>query len=94
MVSITDPVDEDFSFLENMTIYIQGDSLTEEKVASVSGIDAMADSLTLDLEDVNLAEHLKSGSFIFRAEGLTDEDVTVPVTFKGDFSFAVKADIL
>jgi len=85
---------EDFSFAESVSISIQGEGLDKMLVASKSGIDAMATSVTLDVEDVNVVEHLKASSFTLSATSVTSEDVNIDLNFSVDVTIAVTADVL
>jgi hypothetical protein len=93
-ITIVNPTTEDLSFANNISLYITGDGLEEELIASKMPIDGSQNSVSLDVEDLELATHLKTGTFVLRAEGTTAEDVDVDLTFRAYLKFAVKASIL
>ncbi len=94
MVTIVNPTSEDFSFAQDISLFIMGDGMTEEMIASKVPIDGSMNTVSLDVEDVELASHLKTGTFVLRAQGTTVEDVNVDITFRADLKFAVKASVL
>ncbi|PCJ66528.1 MAG: hypothetical protein COA58_07045 [Bacteroidetes bacterium] len=93
-ISITAPNDEDFSFISEVKLYVTGQGLSEELVASKSNIDGTATSIDLDVQDVELADHIKAGEFSTRVSVTTNETITDDVEMKADMQFKITATAL
>ena len=91
---IQDPPTEDFSFLNEVFIYISEDALGEKLIASKTNIDQSTQELILDVEDVNLADYIKADSYSLRVQTKTDEILGEDVTIKADMEFQVQAQLL
>ncbi len=93
-ISITAPAGEDFSFVNEVKVYIKGLGMSEELIASKSDIDQAATSIEMDVEDVNLAEHVKSGAFTLRTSVLNDEALENDLDLQADMQLKVTARAL
>jgi hypothetical protein len=93
-LTIIAPDGQKFSFVEEVKLYIQGQGMTEELVASKVNIDDAASEIEMDVESTNLVEHVKSGEFTLRASVTTDELITEDVDVKADMTFKVTAEVL
>ena len=93
-ISIISPAGEDFSFVNDVKVYIQGLGMSEELVASKSNIDQAATSIDMDVTDVNLAAHVKSGAFTLRTSVVNDEALDVDLDLQADMQMKVTARAL
>lgn len=93
-VSIVSPVGEDFSFLENATLYIDADGLDEIKIASKDPVPTTGDVLEFDVTGVDLEDYIKSESFTLRLRAAMDETLSVDHKVKSEMVFNVDAKIL
>lgn len=93
-ISIVSPAGENFSFVNEVKVYIKGNGMSEELVASKSNIDQAATSVDMDVEDVNLAEHVKSGAFTLRTSVINDEALDNDLDLQADMQLKVTARAL
>ncbi len=76
-LTLTDPDDEDFSFLESINIYINADGLDEQKIASLDDVPENPGSiLDLKTSGIDLQEYIKKDKFTLRVNTVTDEIIT------------------
>lgn len=94
VITITAPDGQTFAFMKDIKIYIKGQGLTEQLLASALNVSETATSLTMIVEDTELVEHIKSGEFSSRASISTDSDLDNDCELKADISFKVKASAL
>ncbi len=77
MLTITSPSGSTFSFLKSVDLYISAPGLSEIKVASKENIPANVDNtLSLDINNIDLKEYIKSDKFTLRLNTVTDEIIT------------------
>ncbi len=95
-LTILSPTDEDFSFLESMTISIKkDDNDTDPKVlAYIENINSTAKTIDLVTTDENLVEYLKEESYQLVTKATVKEYLTHDVDVQIDLKFKVKADVL
>jgi len=95
ILSITDPTDEDFSFLKSIDVYIVADSLDEILVAYRTGItNDVGDTLHLVTISDDLKEYIKKDSFKLTVKTVTDELLSRNYEVDIDAVFGVDARIL
>lgn len=93
-VTITSPQGEDFSFLEEISIYMNTDGQSEVLIASKIPVPSDAGStLTLDVTGTDLYPYISQSSFTLRTAVTTDETMTQSVDFRADMVIQVKATI-
>lgn len=93
-LSITSPIDEDFSFLKSIHIYISTNSNDEIELAYMDNINSTAKSINLTCSTDKLDKYIKSSSFKLRSSITTREVTNEDVTLKVGMKFKVTADPL
>ena len=94
-LKITSPSGQNFSFLQNISIYISTDSLPEVLVASKQTIPAdIGDSLALDVNPVELQSYIKAPAIKMRISGTTDKLVLQEIHVTVNTRFFVQANLL
>lgn len=93
-LEITAPQGETFSFLKHVYLYINADGLDEKRIAYKENIDNSTSTISLDIEDVELADYIKKDSYSLRVESVTDEQLSQDVDVHADLQFQVKARAL
>ena len=74
---LTDPAGEDFSFLEEITIYIKAEGLDEVEIAKKIPVpESTSNTLVLDCTQLDLQEYIKMDNFSLRLRTVTDELIT------------------
>ncbi|MFI8379742.1 hypothetical protein [Leeuwenhoekiella sp. NPDC079379] len=94
-LSITNPADKNFSFLESIEIFISADGVDEISLAILDPVPGNS-TRTLDLETTgaDLQEYIKKDSFKLRVQSITDEVIDQDVQIDILSVFAVDAKIL
>lgn len=93
-LTITNPVTEDFSFLNSIHIYMEATGLPKVKIAYKDIVPENVSSFDLETTGAILDEYLKQDSYSLIYETVTDELTTQDVTIRSDMVFQVKAKIL
>lgn len=94
-LTLTDPPEEDFSFLESLSIYISAEGLTETEIAWMDPVPADANNvLDLETSDADLKEYIKKDRFSLRLNTVTDEAMTVDHHIDIHAVFFVDAKVL
>lgn len=94
-LNITSPSDQDFGFLESVDIYISADGLDEIRIAYVAEVpQTVGNSISMDLEDVDIKEYIKKDKFSLRLNTVTDEALTNDCSIDVKSVFFVDAKIL
>lgn len=95
VLTITDPSNADFSFLESIDIYISAEGLDEIKIASEISVDPdTGNTLDVDVIDVDIKEYIKKDKFNLRLNTVTDEVISTDHTIEVSSVFFVDAKIL
>lgn len=95
ILNLKSPSGEDFSFLEDVTIYINADGLPERELAWKRPVPNNTGSvLTLDVSKTDAQEYIKKDEFTLRVEATTDEVIQQDHTFEIYTKFFVDAKIL
>lgn len=85
-LDITAPSDQDFSFLESVEVFISAEGLDEIKIAYIKQVpETIGNSLSLDVENIDIKEYIKKDKFNLRLNTVTDKVLT------NDCSIAVKS---
>jgi len=94
-ITLTAPDNSDFSFLENITIYINADGKDEKKIAWKNPVPSNTGVvLTLDISNVDLQEYIVQDEFSLRINVTTDEIITSDHYFEIYTRFYVNAKLL
>ena len=92
---VTSPVDEDFSFLESVSIFISANGLDEVKIAWKDEISIeTGNKLILDTSNQDLKEYINQDNFKLRINTVTDEILTSDYHIDIHNVFHVDANIL
>ena len=94
VLTITSPSNEDFSFLEELEIFISSPLHTEHKVASkLSVSNSVGAQIVCDTEDLDLQNYIKDDSFTLRLRTTTDETIPQDVDIDVYTRFLVDAKV-
>lgn len=94
-LTITSPDDGDFNFLKSVTIYINAEGLSEEKIAWKEDIpNDNSINLSLETTDNDLKEFIKKDEFSLRVHTVTDEAIESDHDIKVESVFEVNAKVL
>jgi hypothetical protein len=94
-VRIKDPAGANFNFLKNGTVHIQGEGMDEEEIASIDDVPMDYDgTLEIPVTGIDLAKHVKTGSFVFRVEGNTRELTTQEYVLEVMATFTIQSNII
>lgn len=95
VATITSPSDQRFDFVDEITLYIQADGLSEIEIASVTDVpDNVGATLEFTTTGNNLRDYLVKDSFVIRAEVTTGQNIAEEVDIQLDSKFNVIADII
>lgn len=93
-IELTSPEGEDFSFLENITIYISADGMEEKEVSYLRPVPQSSGSkISLNVTDDNLRSYLLKDEFSLRVNVTTDEVISQDHDFEVVSVYDVKAKI-
>lgn len=94
VLTLFDPPNEDFSFLEEIAIFINADGLEEQRIAWKSPVPSSTTNvLVLDCTDEDLQEYIKKEKFSLRLKVVTDELVTRDHYFRIRSAYSVSAKL-
>lgn len=93
-LTVTDPSNEDFSFLESVAIYMSADGLPEILLASRDNIPEQEVKLVMDTTGEDLQEYIKKDEFNIRINAVTDELITSDYELNVHQIFWVDAKVL
>lgn len=94
VLTLFDPPNEDFSFLEEISIFIKAEGLDEHRIAWKNPVPASASNrLTLDCTDDDLQEYIKKDKFSLRLKVVTDELITRDHYFRIRSAYSVSAKL-
>jgi len=95
VLTIIDPADETFDFLNSIEVYIETDDLPEKKIAWKEDIPENGlQQLELDTSGEDLKEYLMEDSFKLKVKTKTDHATTRDITIDIKTVFHVNAKIL
>ena len=93
-ITITAPAGEDFSFLENISMYMNTNGEPEVLIADKVPVPENAgNSLELVVKGADLYPYISKNDFSIRTSVTTDETVTQEIDFRADMVVEVKATI-
>ena len=91
---VESPAGEDFSFLENIAIFIKADGLPERKIAWKEPVpEPVGNKISLDVSGEDLKEYVKKDQFSLRVYTDTDEALAEDHTIKVSSVFFVNAKL-
>lgn len=94
-LTLTAPSDQDFSFLESISIFINAEGMSESRVAWNDNVSASAGSvLELEVTGVDLKDYILKDEFSLRVNAVTDEFLATEHQIKVDARFFIDAKIL
>jgi hypothetical protein len=94
VLTITNPSNEDFSFLNKIEVYISSPLHTEQKVASKLDIsNSVGAQLVCDVENVDLQNYIKDDNFTLRLKTTTDETIAQNIEIDVYSRFFVDAKV-
>ena len=92
-LTLTSPSSSDFSFLEEISIYINADGLPEIEIAWKKPVPGTTGkTLVLDVSRADIQEYIKKDKFSLRLRTVTDEFLATDHTFDLKAIFFVDAD--
>ena len=91
-LTITNPSNKSFSFLQGIRIFISTSQEDEIELASLENISATTGTLELIPTQQKLDTYAKASSYSLRTEVITDETLTENVEVQVDLRFRVTAD--
>ncbi len=95
ILSINSPASGDFSFLNDVEIYLNADGLDEVLIAEIHDIpDNVGDSLIMETTGADLREYLIQPEISLRLKTVTDKITTQEYTIQSMLRFFVDAKIL
>ena len=93
-LTITDPNNENFNFLESVTLYISTDQNDRVPLATLNPVPADQKVIELKPSGTKLDKHLKASSYTLTTEAKVKRAVSQDITMKADSRFKVTADPL
>lgn len=73
-LTLTNPSNTDFSFLESINIFISAEGIPETKIAWKDNIPSdISNFLILDVSEINLKEYIIKDNFVLKLNVVTDE---------------------
>lgn len=95
VLTITDPPEETFSFLNDIDIFINASSLPEERIAYRYDIpDGVDDEIHCEMTGTDLQAYIKKEEFSIRIASTTDEIITKDVEINVYTNFLVDAKLI
>lgn len=89
------PAGANFNFLKSGKVFIQGDGLDEEEIASLDSVPMDYDgTLEIPVTGIDLAKHVKTGSFVFRVEGITRALTTEEYVIEVMATFTIQSNLI
>jgi hypothetical protein len=94
-MTVTAPNGEDFSFLESISIFINGDSLPELRLAYLENIPSdPGEVITLTKSEEDIKDYILNEKFSLRTSVTTDEAVAQDTDVKVEMIFHVDANLI
>lgn len=91
-LSISDPGDQNFTFLKSIHLYISTTDSDEIELAYMDNINASTNTIDLICTETKLDRYIKSDKYKIRTKVTLKETLTKDVTVKADMKFRVTAD--
>lgn len=93
-LTITDPNNENFDFLESVTLYISTDQNDRVALASLSSVPTGQKVINLKPSGAKLDKYLKASGYTLTTEARVKRAVAQDITMRADSRFQVTADPL
>ncbi len=94
VITITNPADQDFSFLDAIYVYIQDkDGNNEQEIAYLENISSTAKVITLNTKDVNLVDYIREGKYKLRVKVKVKKVLNHDVDVRIDLKFKILAKL-
>ena len=94
VITITNPADQDFSFLDAIYVYIQDkDGNNEQEIAYLENISSTAKVITLNTKDVNLVDYIREGKYKLRVKVKVKKVLNNDVDVRIDLKFKILAKL-
>ncbi|SMB94238.1 hypothetical protein SAMN00120144_2359 [Hymenobacter roseosalivarius DSM 11622] len=93
-LTITDPNNENFDFLESVTLYISTEQSDRVALASLSSVPTGQKVIELKPSGAKLDKYLKASSYTLTTEARVKRAVSQDITMRADSRFKVTADPL
>ncbi len=90
-LTIVSPESTDFSFLEEIVIYLSTDNEPEIQIAHLSDVPQQAQQIELITTDSKLDPYLKAEEYTIRTKTTTDETIAREIDIQAKLKFYVKA---
>jgi hypothetical protein len=95
LISVTSPESSDFSFLNDIYVYLNADGLPEVEIARKEDIpDDVGSELELTTSDDNLEAYIKKDKFKMRVKTVTDELISEDHEVQIDAVYWVDAEVV
>ncbi len=94
VLSVEQPDEQDFSFLESIGVFISADDLPEVELASQQTVDMNSRSIQLETTGTDFTEYLSKERIDIRVNTITDELITQDIGIDMDITFLVSASPL
>jgi hypothetical protein len=93
-LEVLEPVGEDFSFLEAISVFIVAEDLPEVEIASLDAVDANQSLIFLETTGADLQAYLKKDKYVMRTSTTTKEFLTEDYRLEIKSRFLVKAQLI
>jgi hypothetical protein len=94
-LNITSLNNQDFTFLESIEVFLSAEGLQEIRIAYIEDVpDTTGNSISLNLEDMDLKDYIKKDKVNLRLNTVTDKVLTNDVSITVQSIFFVDAKIL
>jgi hypothetical protein len=94
-LTITDPTNGNFNFLNSINIYISSPNVSETRIAWKDNIpENNANSLQLEATAADLQSYIAADKFTLRVNTVTDQLINTDYTVKLDADFEVNAKLI
>jgi hypothetical protein len=95
LLEVEEPSNEDLSFLNSASFYINAEDEPEMLVAYKDPVPSdPGNAIYMDLQEVNLAPYIRKDPFSIRSKVVTDENRIQDITLRGTVNFRVKAKVI
>ncbi len=94
-LQIVDPPQRDFSFVESIHVYVDGQDSEEQRIAYKVNIrESIGSQLALKIENLDLAPYLDKESFKMRYDVAFDEGTSGKIKVAANMVFDVRAEVI
>lgn len=93
-LTVEKPLNEDFSILRSIEVYISADGETDTKIAWLNNVPANENTISLNISDADLKNFIFKDQFSMKVKTVTDEAFTQQYEVRIDAKVHVNAKIL